>query len=151
MGQIDPYNKAACLEVICAANYRKLLRLIPNLRNLDNCTVGKAERKPDLQLEIIERSAHTLTVKLSHRFHQFSSELWAPEVEIRIYLDAELAEVLRDHVRTDVARVYRDPGKTKEILNYKWRLNYFLMKWLDHCLHIDYRFPERDKLPEALA
>ncbi|NTV79110.1 MAG: DUF1249 domain-containing protein, partial [Clostridiales bacterium] len=26
------------------------------------------------------------------------------------------------------------------IMDYKWRLNYFLSKWLDHCLQADYQF-----------
>ena len=64
----------------------------------------------------------------------------APAVKIRIYLDANLAEVLKDHARTDVSKIYTDPGQTVEIMNYKWRLNYFLQKWLDHCLQTNYEF-----------
>ena len=64
----------------------------------------------------------------------------APAVKIRIYLDANLAEVLKDHARTDVSKVYKDPGQSIEIMNYKWRLNYFLQKWLDHCLKTNYEF-----------
>lgn len=151
MSRINPYNKAICLETVCATNYRKLLSLIPNIKSFTKVAVGKASQKPDLQLEVLERSAHTLTVKLSHRFNQLPNDLWMPEVEVRIYLDAELAEVLRDHARTNVSRVYKDPGKTTEILNYKWQLNYFLTKWLDHCLSIDYQFTDRTKDSEALA
>jgi len=36
--------------------------------------------------------------------------------------------------------VFKDPGLSREIMNYKWRLNYFLQKWLDHCLKKDYLF-----------
>ena len=151
MSRINPYNKAICLETICASNYRKLLNLIPNIKNFSKAAVGKASQKPDLQLEVLERSTHTLTVKLSHRFSQLPNDLWMPDVEIRLYLDAELAEVLRDHARTSVSRVFKDPGKTAEILNYKWQLNYFLTKWLDHCLSIDYQFSDCPKESEALA
>ncbi|MBU2569038.1 MAG: DUF1249 domain-containing protein [Gammaproteobacteria bacterium] len=150
MSRIHPQNKAACLETICASNYQKLLSLIPNIRNLAQSAVGKASKKPDLQLEVLERSAHTLTVKLSHRFDQLPNDLWVPDVTVRIYLDAELAEVLRDHARSDVSRVYKDPGKISEILNYKWQLNYFLLKWLDHCLSINYQFTDR-KVTEVIA
>lgn len=150
MSRIHPHNKAACLETIYASNYRKLLNLIPNIRNLAQSAVGKALQKPDLQLEMLERSAHTLTVKLSHRFDQLPNDLWVPDVTVRVYLDAELVEVLRDHARSDVSRIYKDPGKISEILNYKWQLNYFLLKWLEHCLKTDYRFTD-DKTSEALA
>lgn len=151
MSRINPCNKAICLETICANNYQKLLNLIPNIKSFTQTAVGQAPQKPDLQLEVLERSAYTLTVKLSHRFSQLPNDLWMPEVEIRMYLDAEVAEVLRDHARSNVSRVYKDPGKTTEILNYKWQLNYFLTKWLDHCLSIDYQFADRTKESKALA
>ena len=140
MVQINPVNKALCLEWICESNYRKLLKLIPDLPNLDKTTVGRALKKPDLQLDILERSAHTLTVLLSHRFDHNRQDPLSPEVKIRVYLDAQLAEVLRDCSRADVSKVFKNPGRSHEILDYKWRLNYFLEKWLDHCLQTDYQF-----------
>ena len=140
MVQVTPINKAICLEWVCESNYRKLLKLIPDLLSLNKTAVGKASKKPDLQLDIIERSPHTLTIQLSHCFNQDPEDLITPEVKIRVYLDAQLAEVLRDCARSDVSRVFKDPGQTAEILNYKWRLNYFLEKWLDHCLQKNYQF-----------
>ena len=151
MVQVNPINKAICLEWVCESNYRKLLKLIPDLFSLDKTAVGKAPKKPDLQLDIIERAPHTLTVQLSHSFNQAPEELMTPEVKIRIYLDAQLAEVLRDCARSDVSRVFKDPAQTIEILDYKWRLNYFLEKWLDHCLQKNYQFHTLAKEKEALA
>ena len=81
-----------------------------------------------------------MTVELSHCFIKNPDEFLEPAVKIRLYLDAMLAEVLSDHVRASVAQVFKNPGLSREIMNYKWRLNYFLQKWLDHCLKKDYRF-----------
>lgn len=97
---------------------------------------GLAPHHTTLYLEIIERTPYTLTVELSHCFNKSL----APAVKIRVYLDAQLAEVLSDHVRAGVTQVFKDPGLSREIMNYKWRLNYFLQKWLDHCLKNDYLF-----------
>ncbi|MGR9044337.1 MAG: DUF1249 domain-containing protein [Gammaproteobacteria bacterium] len=149
MVQVNPVNKASCLEWICESNYRKLLKLIPNLLSLNNTTVGKASKKPDLHLDIIERSPHTLTIQLSHCFIRMTDHLMTPELKVRVYLDAQLAEVVRDCVRSDVSSVFKDPGQTTEILDYKWRLNYFLEKWLDHCLQINYQFQAKEE--EAMA
>jgi uncharacterized protein len=146
MGQINPINKAVCLETICETNYRKLLKLMPDLLHYQKQAIGKAQRKPSLQLDIIDRSRHTLTIQLSHCFQQNLKEFLLPEVKIRIYLDAKLAEVLRDCVRLDVAKVFKDPGQTLAILDYKWQLNYFLQKWLDHCLQSDYHFNMQQEL-----
>ena len=140
MSLLHPVNTSLCLEQLCESNYQKLFCLIPDLCSFQNQATGKTGNKPTLHLKIIDRSKHTLTVELSHQFNRNLENLMAPAVKIRIYLDANLAEVLKDHARTDVSQVYKDPGQSVEIMNYKWRLNYFLQKWLDHCLKTDYEF-----------
>ena len=140
MSQLRPVNTSLCLEKICESNYQKLFRLIPNLRVLDKTAIGNTHDQPSLHLDIIEKNPYTLTIELSHCFKQQLSELIAPAVKIRVYLDAQLAEVIRDQDRPAVDRVYQNPGRTLEIQDYKWRLNYFLQKWLDHCLKNEYCF-----------
>ncbi|NOT11065.1 MAG: DUF1249 domain-containing protein [Methylococcaceae bacterium] len=140
MGYLNPINKAVCLEQICESNFRKLFQLIPGLLAFEETAKGFAANNSTLHLEVIERTPYTMTVELSHSYNKNPDELLEPAVKIRIYLDAKLAEVLSDHARVSVSQVYRDPSHTFEIINYKWRLNYFLQKWLDHCLKKDYRF-----------
>ena len=88
---------------------------------------------------------------LEHCFNKNLDDFLEPAVKIRVYLDAQLAEVLSDHARASVSRVFKDPGLSLEIMNYKWRLNYFLQKWLDHCLNKDYKFSNKNLLSEAMA
>ena len=140
MSTVNPVNKSFCLEQICESNYQKLLKLIPDLLTLKKTAVGHALNNTALHITVIESTPYTLTVELSHSFTHNLEELLEPAVKIRLYLDAQLAEVLSDHVRVGVARVFKDPGLSREIMNYKWRLNYFLQKWLDHCLKKDYQF-----------
>jgi uncharacterized protein YqiB (DUF1249 family) len=146
MSRLRPVNTSLCLEKICESNYQKLFRLIPNLCMLDNTAIGLTDNKPALHLDILERNPYTLTIELSHCFKQQLSELIAPAVRIRVYLDAQLAEVIRDHDRPTVERLYRNPGRALEIQEYKWQLNYFLQKWLDHCLKTEYRFSSKSEL-----
>jgi len=140
MGTINPVNKSFCLEQICESNYQKLLRLIPDLLTLTETTIGRAPNNTTLHMTVIESTPYTMTVELSHCFNQNLDEFLEPAVKIRLYQDAQLAEVLSDHARASVAQVFKDPGLSREIMNYKWRLNYFLQKWLDHCLKKDYQF-----------
>jgi uncharacterized protein len=140
MGYLNPINKAICLQQICESNFQKLFQLIPGLLAFEAKANGFAENNSELCLEVIERSPYTMTVELSHCFHKNPDELLEPAVKIRIYLDAKVAEVLSDHARAAVSEVYRDPSFSCEIMNYKWRLNYFLQKWLDHCLKKNYEF-----------
>lgn len=148
MSSIQPVNKAMYLEQLCEGNYQKLLRLIPGLMSIDDHTIGCAEEKPSLHVQIQGKTTYTLTLTLSHSFDGDDRQLLEPAVKIRVYRDAGLVEVLRDHARPPVAQVYRNPGQSREIMDYKWSLNYFLSKWLDHCLQTDYAFSTLD-LPVA--
>lgn len=150
MGLLNPINKSFCLEQVCASNYCKLFQLIPDLLAFKEKAIGLAPDKTTLHLEVIERTPYTMTVDLSHCFEKNRHELLEPAVKIRIYLDAQLAEVLSDHARESVPRTFKDPGLSIEIMNYKWRLNYFLQKWLDHCLKHHYQFSNNPPM-EALA
>ena len=140
MSFVNPVNKSICLEQVCESNYQKLFKLIPDLMAFKNAATGSAPHYTTLHLDIIERTPYTLTLELSHCFNNNSNDFLAPAVIIRVYLDAQLAEVLSDHARAGVAQVFKDPGLSLEIMNYKWRLNYFLQKWLDHCLKKNYLF-----------
>lgn len=149
MSLVHPINTSHCLEKLCESNYHKLFSLIPDLRSFQDHATGKTLNSPALHLTIIDRSKHTITVELSHQFNKNLEKLMEPAVKIRIYLDANLAEVLKDHHRTDVYKVYKDPSQSIEIMNYKWRLNYFLQKWLDHCLKTNYHF-QSSALPYSI-
>jgi uncharacterized protein YqiB (DUF1249 family) len=140
MSFVNPVNKSYCLEQICESNYQKLLKLIPELLTLKETAIGLAPNNTTLHITVIESTPYTMTVELSHCFNRNPDEFLEPAVKIRIYLDAQLAEVLSDHARASVAQVFKNPGLSREIMNYKWRLNYFLQKWLDHCLKKDYCF-----------
>lgn len=150
MALINPVNKSYCLEQVCASNYRKLFRLIPDLLAYDDSAIGQTVNHSALHLEVIDRSPYTLTIQLSHRFKKNLDELMEPAVRIRLYLDAKLAEVISDHARSAVSLVFKDPGLSYEIMNYKWRLNYFLQKWLDHCLNKNYQFKKQSLKPTTI-
>lgn len=151
MSLVNPVNKSICLEQVCESNYQKLFKLIPDLMAFKETAIGFAPHHTMLHLEIIERTPYTMTLELSHCFNKNNEEFLAPAVKIRVYLDAHLAEVLSDHVRAGVSDVFKDPGLSREIMNYKWRLNYFLQKWLDHCLKKDYLFSANMLQTEAWA
>jgi uncharacterized protein YqiB (DUF1249 family) len=140
MSLVHPVNTSLCLEKLCESNYQKLFSLIPDLCSFKNHATGETASKPALYLKIIDRTDHTITVELTHQFDKDLENLMEPAVKIRIYLDANLVEVLKDHQRPIVSSVYKDPRQSVEIMNYKWRLNYFLQKWIDHCLQTDYEF-----------
>lgn len=140
MSFINPINKSWCLEQVCESNYKKIFQLIPELTAIKDKAIGSSDNNTALYLQVIEQTPYTLTIELSHHFDKKSNEVRLPAVRVRLYLDAQIAEVLSDHARPGVSRVFEDFGLCREIMNYKWRLNYFLQKWLDHCLTRGYSF-----------
>lgn len=140
MAAINPIDKSFSLEQICASNFYKLTQLIPDLHTIKQSAIGNSADKPNLHIEIIDKAPYTLTLLLSHCFGMEPENLLEPAVKIRVYLDAKLVEVIRDHVRPDVRRVIQNPGQIRDIIDYKWSLNYFLDKWLNHCLQTEYQF-----------
>jgi uncharacterized protein len=139
---LEPVNTSLLLEKVCESNYQKLFRLIPELSKFEDAAIGLTNNQPALHVVVLERNPYTLTIELSHCFTDHQNSVMAPAVKIRIYLDAQLAEVIKDHDRPAVDKVYQNPGQLIAIQTYKWRLNYFLQKWLDHCLSNHYDFKQ---------
>ena len=140
MSLVHPVNPSFCLEKLCESNFDKLFQLIPQLCSFQQCAIGEALNKMALHIKIIERSKYTLTIELNYYFNTDRASLNSPAIKIRIYLDAKQAEVIQYDEKQMVSLVYKDPAQTIEIMQYKWRLNYFLQKWLDHCLLTPYQF-----------
>ncbi len=140
MSLVQHVNTSWCLEKLCESNYQKLLQLIPCLKQLQTDLYGLSENRPGLHLQLLERSPYTLPFKLSHYFGDELETFMLPDVVIRVYFDAQLAEVLSDHARHTVFHVYKSASESVAIMEYKWRLNVFLDKWLDHCLKDHYHF-----------
>jgi len=140
MVSFTPVEKSLWLHRVCEDNFLKLKELIPQLDSINESVSCDVPGKPTLHAEIIERSPYTLTLELTHDFGEAAGGLLEPAVKIRICLDAQTAEVLSDHARPFVLDVLRDDPLPREVLDYKWRLNYFLFRWLDHCLASDYQF-----------
>lgn len=148
MPAFSPLAKSLCLHRVCEANFERLLCLAPDLMCLEGSVTARVPGRPDLHLHILERSPYTLVMQLTHEFASGYRPLLEPGVRIRVSLDARTAEMLSDHVRPVVPDALRDAPTPADVLNYKWQLNYFLSRWLDHCLIGDYRF-EREPRPAA--
>ncbi len=133
------------LQDTCESNYRKLLRLIPHLTCLEERAVARLGGKPALHLKLLEKAPYTMTLELSYCFEHGPQPLFEPALKLRIYLDAGMAEVIEDSERPPL-RV----GKRvdRQVLAHKWEMNYFLDKWLDHCLQHGYRFTVADDRPQ---
>lgn len=141
MSRLKPLNKFRCLQEVCESNYRKLLRLIPQLPCLKRRAVARLGGKPALYLELKDRAPYTVTLELSYCLKHGPQPVFEPALKFKVYLDVRMVEVLSDCER---APGYLGTPASSEVLERKWLLNYFLDKWLDHCLYHGYRFAAVD-------
>ncbi|MGR9108835.1 MAG: DUF1249 domain-containing protein [Gammaproteobacteria bacterium] len=146
---LNPVNKSRLLHGLCENNFHKLFRLAPDLLRIRHGAAAQACGRPALHIRILERQPYTLTLELTHHFESEPETRTEPAVKIRVYLDAKSAEVLREPPHHPYESVLKKNPDPKIVLDYKWTINYFLEKWLDHCIDQGYRF-DRLETGEAL-
>lgn len=151
MSAFNPVEKSLWLHKLCEANFSRLVGLVPDLQTVGHVAIARVAGKPSLHLRLIERSPYTLIIDLTHDFADDYALLAEPGVRIRVCLDACTAEMLCDHARPAVLDALRDDPAARAVLDYKWTLNYFLARWLDHCLTHHYRFQAEGPAPEGVA
>jgi hypothetical protein len=139
----QPRTLASLLD-LQECSYRRLLRLAPDLARLQGTAVSRVAGAMDLYLTLVERQRYTTTLSLTYRFPCAEGCLWEPNVNVRVYHDARLAEAVsysRRHPPRN-APCRRRPVPTE--LETKWETNRFLQRWLGYCLRQGHLFLERD-------
>jgi hypothetical protein len=127
-------------------NYINMRRLLPVTPERPIDLVSRIPGNLDLHLRFIERFRYTSELRLTYRFRQAGAVLLEPDLRIRIYHDARLAEVLtaqlRHHPAFDAESLAARPADGKQ-LHARWKINRFLFKWLNYCLRQGHRFSEQ--------
>lgn len=127
------------LQTICALNYGRLRRLLPELAH-EEYRFHWEQPGPEaalMEIEVLERSVYTDTLLL----RQTTTRLpWCPrlDMEVRIYHDAEMAEVLRFQAARRIPARNRYPNAAMHARDEKTQVNEFLAECLDHCLREGY-------------
>ncbi len=103
--------------------------------------LSEVEGDCPLHLSVDERSRYTTTLRLTYLFEEPTGVIADPDLLIRVYHDARLAEVqacarwhrhaMLESIRSQFARALGD----------RWLRNVMLNKWLDYCVERGHRFP----------
>jgi uncharacterized protein len=94
----------------------------------------------DLLLSVTERSPYTSTLNLTYLLQEAGGELQVPDMRVRIYHDAHLAEAL------EWAGAHSQPllktlrSHAERELDQRWARNVMLNKWLEYCVERGHRF-----------
>lgn len=119
-------------------NYERFKSLVPVLGSVGDCCVSRVDGHLDLHLSVVERHKFTTVISLTHWFGEKGRTYADPDVRVRLYHDARMAEAL---LPGDQAESLQDPNVLPLYqLERKWQVNRFLEKWLDYSLEIGHRF-----------
>lgn len=142
----DTPGSFSALMDLYERNYINIRRLMPMMPPVSAVRVSQTPGGLDLHLCVIERCRYTSELILTYQFDQEDGRRVAePDLRIRVYHDARLAEVVAAHLRHHafLETDQRDVAHTNPIrLCNRWRINRFLYKWLTYCLRQGHRFIE---------
>lgn len=124
------------LQTACEANYARLMRLLPDMRSTGaarRVALSEGEQLLGvLALEVLAASPYTSTLQL----RQEHNLPWLPlaRLEVRVYHDARMAEVVSADNARHLRSHYPYPNQQMHQPDEKAQLNLFLGEWLSHCL-----------------
>lgn len=115
-------------------NFRRLASLSPVLADGEGLVTGEWWRAHDIVIEIVERHRYTTIIALMQRLPLSPAWLSSPSMQVCIYHDACLAEVLTYQDQGRFQPRYDYPNPRMRQIREKRRVNEFLAEWLEHCL-----------------
>ena len=122
------------------SNFIRLGWLAGNLRTLAGRHASVVRGDCDLVLTVTERSPYTSTLNLTYLLADDGGALRCPDMRVRIYHDAHLAEAQQcggAHVQPP-RRPHR--SRAERELDQRWARNMMLNKWLEYCVERGHRF-----------
>lgn len=132
------------------SNYIRLGWLVGNLCALEGEHRSRVDGDVELKLTVLERGPYTTTLSLTYVFDAAAAPVPAedPDLEIRVYHDARLAEARSDAARPShpglrqlSERARREARDSS--LGPRWARNMMLNKWLEYCADRGHRFGAR--------
>lgn len=126
------------LQAACELNYARLMQLLPAMREQPDLQPRRVALSQGehllgvLALEVVESCPYTSTIKV----RQEHSLPWlpVPQLEVRVYHDARMAEVIGAQSARRFRGIYPYPNAAMHQPDEKTQLNLFLGEWLSHCL-----------------
>ncbi len=133
---VDPRGFVSLMDLY-ENNFLRLRRLIPKLQSMPSQLVSHRPSCLSLHLNILEQTKFTTTLCLTYYFDENEQHVAEPALTVRVYHDANQAEVLTGHLRHGRIQLHDIPAQAAKT---KWQMNRFLYKWLGYCLHLGHAF-----------
>lgn len=127
------------LMALYESNYRRFRRIVPEADVPFDVGVSRG-RDHDLHLRVLERCRYTLTIHLTHWFGVGDQARPDPDLKLRVYRDAGVAEAIYCDASSRYAALAGVPHIDDQVLAAQWPRNLLLNKWLAYCLQQGHGF-----------
>lgn len=129
------------------SNHRRLIALAGDLRSLEGFHRSSVQGDVDLELRVTERSPYTTMLELTYVFGDEPDAPTAPDMQVRVYHDARLAEAhaWANKHEHPLLRGFRH--EASQDLDQRWARNMMLNKWLEYCLERGHGFRQLRAVP----
>lgn len=121
----------------CEANYARIMQLLPDLEttNIREFGVEMPGAAPTrLRIRVTERCKYTTMLDVEQRPNGTGALVEGACFALRIYHDAQMAEVVGFNNHRRIQPRYDYPNDNMYQRDEKVQLNRFLGEWLSHCL-----------------
>jgi len=126
------------IETIFHKNYDLLMKLIPNIEEIEEKLILHSGNLMELHISIFSRDESEMILSMGHYFLQNDDFVPDPEVVIRMDLVKKIAEVLTYKDQYLFTVVY--PSKGMVDVESRESLNSFFNQWLKRMLREKYNF-----------
>jgi uncharacterized protein YqiB (DUF1249 family) len=137
------------------SNYIRLGSLLPEISDLADKKAGQwvshVASDCALYLRIVERARYTTTLHLTYYFDENGDRVADPDLYVRIYHDARMAEVMTcssKHIHRSL-KPFETTGCSE--MKLRWNRNMMLNKWLDYCAEKRHSFVCASEVNDPVA
>lgn len=128
-------------------NYAKLVRIVPQIMHLKaGNLINRCFTDSHIEIAVEEHTRYTSCLRLAVRFSGGSQFLPKISIQVRLYHDAKVAEVIDFQQKRRFQSRYPYPNPGMHQRNEKQQINLFLAEWLDHCIRHGIVITHREQL-----
>lgn len=115
-------------------NFSKLLEWLPDLNRRKGAFVLAVADLCPVCIEVLEQNPYTTTIQIRQNLQGVGPWVCALAMKVRIYHDAQVAEVIASQGVDSFQPFYPYPNPKMLQPYEKRRVNQFLGEWLSYCL-----------------
>lgn len=130
------------LHAMCDKNYACLMKLLPEVDEEQLKYQFGTRGNLQYKISILECSRYTTTLEIA-QVHQGLPEFLKASMQVRLYHDARMAEVISSQHISRLKPSYKYPNAKMHQRNEKEMVNYFLSEWLHFCQQQNIVDPEK--------